>query len=59
MAFKNKLFSPFYFSITPYYSVVNTAITLTYNIEKEFFDKKIITTVAFDIKDVFNKVTDR
>ena len=57
-ALKYKLFSPFHFGATPRRSAVDAAATLTHDIEKAFFDKEIMSALAFDIKEAFDKVTD-
>ena len=57
-ALKYKLFSPFHFGATPRRLAVDAAATLTHDIEKAFFDKKIMSALAFDIKRAFDRVTD-
>ena len=57
-AFKYKLFSFFHFGATPLRSAIDAAATLTHNIEKAFFDKKIMSAIAFNIKGAFDRVTD-
>lgn len=50
MALKYKLLSSFYYGATLYRSAVDAAAILTHNIEKAFFDKKIMSALTFDIK---------
>lgn len=56
---KYKLFNFFYFGATPRHSAVDAVATFTHDIEKTIFDKEIISTLAFNIKRAFDRVTDR
>lgn len=58
MTLKYKLFSLFHFDVTPRRLAVDAAATLTNNIKKTFFDKEIMSVLAFDIKGAFDRVTD-
>lgn len=59
MALKYKSFSLFHFGATPRRLAIDAAAILTHNIEKAFFHEKISRTLTFDIKGVFDRVSDR
>ncbi len=56
IALKYKLFSPLHFGGTPRRSAVDTASTLTNDVEKAFQDQKVVIALAFDIKSAFDRV---
>lgn len=58
LALKYKLFSPLHSGATPRRSTVDAAATLTHDVEKAFQDQEVVTALAFDIKGVFDRVTD-
>lgn len=59
MTLKNKLFSLFYFGTTPPQLAVDIAIIFIDNVKKPFCDKEIISVLAINIKQAFDKVIDR
>lgn len=59
LALKYKLFSLIYFSTTPRCSEVDAIAMLAHDIEKTFQDQKILTVLAFDIKKLFVRITDK
>ena len=58
LALKYKLFSPLHFGATPRRSAVDAAAMLTHDVEKAFQGREVVTTLAFDIKGAFDRVTD-
>lgn len=58
VALKYEIFSPLHFGATPRRSAVDAVATLTHDVEKTFQDQEVLTTLAFDIKEAFHKVTE-
>lgn len=58
IALKCEIFSPLHFGATPRQSAVDAAATLTHDVEKAFQDQEVLSALAFDIKEAFERVTD-
>lgn len=57
IALKLQLISPLHFGAIARRSAVDAAATLTHDIEKSFQKQKILTVLTFNIKGVFDRVT--
>lgn len=58
IALKYNIFSPLYFGATPRRSAVDNVATLTHDVEKVFQDQEVVTTLVFNIKGAFDRVTE-
>lgn len=58
IALKHGLISPLHFGAIAGRSAVDTAATLTHDIEKAFQSQEVLTALAFDIKGAFDRVSE-
>lgn len=59
IALKFRLISLAHFDVISGHSTVDAACILTYDIERAWEKKEVLTTLAFDIKKTFNTITEK
>lgn len=57
ISLKNALISSLHFKAIEGQSAVDITSTLTYNVEKAFENKEVVTVLAFDIKKTFDRIS--
>ncbi len=57
ISLKNTLISSLHFKAIEGQSAVDITSTLTYNVEKAFENKEVVTVLAFDIKKTFHRIS--
>lgn len=58
IAIRTKLMSPIHFGAIARGSAVDAAATLTHDVERAWQDSEVLTTLAFDIKEAFDTITE-